>query len=140
MRRFRFVALALTISSLIWFIFNVIDVVQKKEWVITTAKITFIGLPQGNVYGTFTDIDNVIHESIRMYQDHRFTQVRALKKGADPEPYIGTTTKITYNPKTLIDKYGPDIEKYNPHYFSLIALTVSIVFLWLCMRKKGKVK
>ena len=128
--------MALTISSLIWCIFNVIDVVQKRDWVITTAKITFIGLPEGNVFGTFPDIDNVIHENVRMYQDHKFTQVRAFKKGADPEPYIGTIVKITYNPETLTDKYGPEIEKYHPHYFPLIALMVSIVFLWLCMRKR----
>lgn len=136
MRKFRFVALALASLSLIWCIFNIIDIAQKKEWVITTAKITFIGLPEGDVYGTFTDIDNVIHENVHMYQDHKFTQVGAFKKGADPEPYIGTIVKIRYNPNTLIDKHPPDIEKYYPNYISLITLTVSIIFLWACMRKK----
>ncbi|MGN0165847.1 MAG: hypothetical protein ACI39R_06660 [Lachnospiraceae bacterium] len=136
MRKFRFVALALAGLSLICVFFNIIDFVQKKEWVITTAEITFIGLPEGNVYGTFTDIDNVIHENIYMYQDYKFTQVRAFIKGTDPEPYIGTIVKIRYNPNTLIDNHQPDIEKYYPNYISLITLTVSIIFLWACMRKK----
>jgi hypothetical protein len=136
MRKFRFAALALAILSLIWCVFNVIDIIQKKDWVITTAEITFIGLPDGNVFGTFTDINNVVHEEVSMYQDYKFTVLGALKKGVDSEPYIGAKVNITYNPKTLTDKYGPEIEKYHPHYFSLIALMVSIVFLWLCMRKR----
>lgn len=136
MKILKFVALALTIFSPIWCIINVIDVIKKRDWVITTAKVTFIGLPQGNVFGTFTDVNNITYENVYMYQDNKFTQMRAFKKGTNSEPYIGTKVKIIYNPDNLTDKYQRNIEKYRTNYFPYVFLITSIIFLWACMRKK----
>lgn len=130
MRKFRFVALALVIISLIWCVFKIIDGIQKREWVITTATIYDIGLPDGAVFGTYKDQQGIVH-SQELYCS---TFYQVFDKNI--EKYNGKKVKIIYNPNTLTDKHKPDIEKYNPYYFSLIALVVSIMFLGLCIKKK----
>lgn len=76
--------------------------VERHDWIITTAEITFIGLPDGLVFGTFTDCNGKVHSNHRMYWDGKFERFYALTPWAkDPEPYYGTTVRIMYDPSTL---------------------------------------
>ena len=94
MRKFRFVVLALMIVSLIWCVFNIIDVVKKRGWIVTTATIERIGLPDGAVFGTYKDQEGSVHSG-ELYID-------SFLQGYDTntEKYIGENVKIIYQPQT----------------------------------------
>lgn len=134
MKKLRFFAVILIILSLIWCVFNIINSFEKSDWVVTTAEITFIALPEGKVIGKFSDVNNIVHKDVSMYQDYRFTVLRAFKKGINPEPYIGTKVKIIYNPYTnqiiSYDKFKKSC------IFSVISLIISFLLLWICIHKK----
>lgn len=46
---------------------------QQRNWVTATATITFVGLPDGAVIGTYTDINNQIHSDVTLYIDYFYT-------------------------------------------------------------------
>lgn len=111
--------------------YGIADMIKKKDWVGTTATITFIGTPYGDVYGSFTDERGVFHENVYMYRDGRFMSIRAAIKGEAPEPYIGTEVKIIYDPSS------PDgsmkIEEYTDTRLGTYGVIVRIWESALCI-------
>lgn len=106
--------------------------IKRSDWVITTAKITFIGTPEGVVFGTFTDYNGTVHSDQVMYIDGKF-QPKNLIKGTpryDPKPYIGKTVKIMYKPEAVNlgenIRIEADIDSYDKWLQSFIA--AGIVF------------
>ena len=90
MKRFFIVFLSLTVVvSMSLLFFNIKFRVDRCRWIITTAKITFIGLPDGIVFGTFTDCDG----KFQTYFNHIST---------DSDHYLGNTVRIMYDPSTLV--------------------------------------
>lgn len=106
------------------------DMIKKKDWESSAAAITFIGTPVGEVYGSFTDERGVFHENVYMYRDGKFMSIRAVITGEDPEPYIGTQVRITYDPSTL-DEYIK-IEEYEDTRVKIYNIIVYIKNLIAC--------
>lgn len=118
MKRFIIIVLSLiTVISLTMLVFAVKFRIERHRWVITTAEITFVGLPDGTVFGTFTDYNGKVHSEYSMYIDGRFQQ---YFNPVPIEPYIGNTVRIMYDPSTIdlegtyttINENGETITEY----------------------------
>lgn len=83
------------IISIIWCVFNVGFFLHRRDWVVATATITFVGLPDGAVIGAYTDADGNVHKDVALYIDY-FHQ----GYGADVDNMIGKEVSIIYNPIT----------------------------------------
>lgn len=101
MKRFLIIVLSLiTAISLIVLVFAIKFRIERHGWVVTTAEITFIGLPSGDVFGTFTDYNGKVHSEYGMYIDGRF-QPFLNPMPIKPETYLGRTVRIMYDPSTI---------------------------------------
>lgn len=101
MKRFIIIVLSLiTAISLTVLIFAIKFRIERQDWIITTAKITFIGLPDGIVFGTFTDYNGKVHSEYGMYIYGRF-QSYFNPTPIESESYLGRTVRIMYNPSTI---------------------------------------
>lgn len=136
-KRFFIIVLNLiTLISLTVLLFTIKLRVERHGWIITTAEITFIGTPDGVVFGTFTDYNGMIHTDQAMYIDDKFKPASLIKGPPryDPGPYIGKTVKIMYNPKTFIlgenIKTETDIDSYDKWLQDFIVF--GIVFIASC--------
>lgn len=144
----------IAIVSLIFSVFSVVIRVQRSDWIITTAKITFVGLPDGVVFGSFTDNNSVVHTDQAMYTDAKFMPAGLIKGPPrnDPELYIGKKVKIIYDPKALNMDNGMEIEVDIDSYdkwlrgiiISGIAFGISAAFLIVIfiydIKERGKLK
>lgn len=100
MKRFLSVILILSavLSSAV-FASCIVTRIRRSGWIVTTAEITFVGLPDGLVFGTFEDSDGTVHTDRILYSDVKF-QPKAILSGGPftaPGPYIGTTVRIMYD-------------------------------------------
>lgn len=120
MKRFLIIVLSLiTAISLTVLVFAVKFRIERHDWIITTAEITFIGLPSGDVFGTFTDYNGKVHSKNYMYIDGRF-QPFLNPMPIKPETYLGRTVRIMYDPSTIYseeiytttDENGETIAEY----------------------------
>ncbi len=145
MNRFLSVILIpIMILSMICFVYEIALRIQRNDWVITTAEITFVGLPDGTVFGTFRDSDGIVHADRILYRDVKFQPKFILSGGpmVNPEPYIGTTVRIMYNPDWLsMGHIGLDgIDSYdnwlNTCIGSGVCFGLSLFFLILLFRKR----
>lgn len=101
MKRFLIIVLSLIAAiSLTVLVFAVKFRIERHEWIITTAEITFVGLPDGLVFGTFSDYNGKVHSEHSMYIDGRF-QPYFNPTPIEPEPYLGSTVRIMYDPSTI---------------------------------------
>lgn len=101
MKRFFIVVLSITATiSLTIFVFNIKFRLERLSWTITTAEITFIDTPEGIVYGTFTDCNGKVHSNHSMYLDSNFLKFLNFS-AKDPNPYLGNTVRIMYDPSTI---------------------------------------
>ena len=48
-RRYKILILVIFILSIIWCAFNINTYMHQRNWVTTTATITFVGLPDGEL-------------------------------------------------------------------------------------------
>lgn len=120
MKRFLIVVLSLiTVISLAVLVFAAKFRIERCGWIITTAEVTFIGLPDGMVFGTFTDYNGQVHSEYSMYLDGRF-QMHFNPTPIEPETYLGRTVRIMYDPSTIdldethttINENGETIAEY----------------------------
>lgn len=105
-RALKVVSIVLSIISLVSLISSIHNIafrVQRSDWVITDAEITFIGLPDAAVEGNFTDFNGVFHSEQFLYLDWKFQKWGLYKPQfpsiADPDKYIGKTVRIMYDPE-----------------------------------------
>lgn len=112
--------------------------IERRDWIITTAEITFVGLPDGIVFGTFEDFNGTLHTDQVLYSDARFQPEFIISGGpiTDPEPYYGTTVRIMYSPE---DTDLRNIDSYDNWLADCIGSGVcfgaSLVFLILLYRR-----
>ena len=118
MKRFLIIVLSLiTVISLTILVFVVKFRIERHEWLITTAEITFVGMPDGLVFGTFTDYNGKVHSEYGMYIDGGF---QLYFNPAPIETYLGSTVRIMYDPSTIdpagtyttINENGETITEY----------------------------
>lgn len=111
MRRFFSVILIIiAAASLTLFVTCTVQGIRRSGWVVTAAEITFVGLPNGIVYGEFEDQDGNVHSEMCLYTDGKFMP-KGLIKGSpwvDPEPYYGKKVRIIYDPAGLADLNDPN--------------------------------
>ena len=115
------------ILSLIWCIHGVSALYQKRDWISGTATVTFIGLPQGTVFGDYTDINGTEHIEKALYIDYIY-QGRHIVN--EEYPLYGKSVRILYN----LNTGEVDIDNTILHYISVISLIISITLL-LIFRK-----
>lgn len=105
--------------------------VQMRNGEIADCTITFIGLPDGAVFGDFTDSDGVDHVNEYLYSSG-FLQ----GDSADVEKYYGTHIKILY------DKESGEIINYGQAVTSTLVcaflILISVIIIWIMKRKRKK--
>ena len=88
----------LLVLSLLWCVQGVWFLWNTRDWIPTTAEITSVTSPDGDVFGTYTDNHGVIHENVPLYMDGSFQNHRA---NADKiKKLIGEKVGILYHPDT----------------------------------------
>lgn len=142
------------IVSLVFSICSIVIRVQRSDWIITTAEITFVGLPDGTVFGSFTDNNGAVHTDQAMYTDDKFMPAGLIKGPSrnDPESYIGKTVKIMYDPMALNMDNGMEIESGIDSYdkwlrgiivsgsaFGVSAAFLIVIFIY-DIKERGKLK
>jgi len=132
MKKLSVLLYVILILSILSCIINCVVAFERRDWIETTAIITSVSLPDGIVNGTFTDSNNIIRDNVNLYQDNKFTVIGAFKKGANPELYIGTETKIVYNPD------NDEIEQSNKTKLMVSAIALVISITLLCLTQKHK--
>lgn len=134
MKTLRVLLYVILILSILLCTVNCVVTFQRKDWIETTAIITSVSLPDGIVNGTFTDSNNIVHDDVNLYQDNKYIVIGAFKKGTNPELYIGTETKIVYNPN------NGEIEQSNKMklIIYIIVLIISITLLRLSIKCERK--
>lgn len=140
----------IAIVSLIVFVCSVVNRVQRSDWIVTTAEITFVGLPDGVVFGSFTDNNGAVHTDWAMYTDAKFKPAGLIHGSPikDPEPYIGKTVKIMYDPRALNMDDGmvieTDIDSYDKWLRGIIVsgidFGISAALLIMIYKERGKSK
>lgn len=134
--------IAAAISAIV-FTYCVVQRIQRRDWVITTAEITFVELPHGIVCGTFEDTDGIMHTDFALYSDVRFGSKNLIRGGAwiDPEPFYGTTTRIYYDPEIIFTENGNirDADNYDQWLHACIGsgvcLAAALAAIILCKIK-----
>lgn len=105
--------------------------IERRDWIITTAEITFVGLPDGIVFGTFEDLNGTLHTDQVLYGDAWFQIVNE-----EPKSYYGTTVRIMYSSE---DTDLRNIDSYDNWLAACIGSGVcfgaSLVFLILLYRR-----
>lgn len=109
-------------TSVLCFIYSVKDYCSKKNWISSTATITFIGLPQGTVFGTYTDINGLEHTDVALYVDYIYQGSHIV---SEKYPLINKNVNIVYNLTTN----DVDLDYTFFYLFSLLSLLISITLL-----------
>lgn len=92
---FRNFILFLLIISVVGILVDVYYVAKYKNYHKTDAVITFIGLPDGAVFGDFVDLEGNVNTKVYLYTDFRFTEFFSVRKVNNDtiEKYIGKKLK-----------------------------------------------
>ncbi|MBE6880824.1 MAG: hypothetical protein E7490_08345 [Ruminococcaceae bacterium] len=122
------ISIIIFVLSVIWIVFNIITSIHRQSWIVTTATITFVGLPDGAVIGTYTDINNHTHSDVTLYIDF-------FHKGyhANVDELIGKEVDIIYNPLTgEVDKNSTA-----SYWFSFLLLLLSSLLMCFCIKSSA---
>jgi len=116
------IVLFILILSILQSIYSFKKIWQTRNWISTTAIVTDITLPDGDILGTYTDENNIIHSNVPLYTDFSYQGHRK-----DASLIIGKTVKIIYNP---INK------KTDKNYRFYYYLSIIISILLSCIYRK----
>ena len=89
LRRTTFIMIFIFITSLILSVYNVNRCIRTRNWYKTELTITFIGLPDGVVFGDYTDQNGVEQVNVSVYYDSSF-----VGNKTDTDKYIGKVVNI----------------------------------------------
>ena len=136
----------IVIISLVISISCIVVGVQRRDWIITTAEITFVAYPDGIVCGTFKDIYGIIHTDEPLYKSNGFTSTNIIRgnPAGDSEQFYGTTIRIIYDPKSInIEDRGLGvIDNYNHWFYTIIisnmcfVLSLSVIMFYKIKSRK----
>ncbi len=103
MKRLSIIFSVIAFFALIPTVYLTIFRIQRSDWVITDAEITFISSMDGTVEGTFTDFNGVVHSEQFLYIDWKFQKLGLIRPRfpsiANRNKYIGKTVRIMYDPE-----------------------------------------
>ena len=119
------------IISAVLCIFSIKDCITKREWQPAKAEITFVGLPDGAVIGTYTDSKGTIHTEEMLYIDF-------LHQGykAKVDDLIGKTVNIVYDEKTG----KTDIDRKREYFISAASFILSFLSVIIIYKKRKENK
>ena len=130
---FKIILIPVFIISLICSAYFTVKDIKVRNWHKTTLTVTFIGLPDGNVFGDYTDANGVQHKNEPAFIKSSFSGYKTKV-----EQYYGKTFTILDNPETgLIVNYD-DLFRDSMIFFGLTAL--SGILLFLSIKQQGKHK
>ena len=126
---FRIVLIIVIVISALFMCGSIGRLIQMRNGEIADCTITFIGLPDGAVFGDFTDSDGVDHVDEYLYLNG-FLQ----GDSADVERYYGVHIKILY------DKQSGEIINYGYTVTSTLIgallILISVIIIWIMKRKR----
>ena len=88
-----FIMIFIFITSLILSVYNVNRCIRTRNWYKTELTITFIGLPDGVVFGDYTDQNGVEQVNVSVYYDSSF-----VGNKTDTDKYIGKVVNLAIDP------------------------------------------
>jgi len=94
----------IVVVVLIWFALNLVTGIFtlcfSKDLYKTTATVTFVGLPEGTVFGNFTDSKGNEYVEKVMFQKAEFSRLGASKINQEKfDRYVGSEITILYDEK-----------------------------------------
>lgn len=120
----RFILLPVFILSLIGAVYYAAKDIKVRNWYKTTLTVTFIGLPEGNVFGDYTDAHGVRHQNEPAFVNSAFSGYKT-----DVKQYYGSTFTILNDPETGVNLNYDGLIKNNIICFGLTSLSGAILFL-----------
>lgn len=126
---FRIVLIIVIVISALFMCGSIGRLIQMRNGEIADCTITFIGLPDGAVFGDFTDSDGVEHANEYLYLNG-FLQ----GDSADVEKYYGTHIKILYDKESgEIINYGHTVTSA---LIGALLILISVIIIWIMTRKR----
>lgn len=120
----RVITILFFIISLIGAVYYAAKDIKVRNWHKTTLTVTSIGLPEGNVFGDYTDANGVPHQDEPAFIDSSLSGYKT-----DVEQYYGRTFTILNDPETgRILNYDNLIEN-NIFYFGLTAVSGALLLI-----------
>lgn len=108
---------------------NIHSIIKSRSYHKTEAKITFIGLPDGTVYGNFVDAKGILHIDAYLYTDIKFTEFFSIKKTSSQkiDKHIGKKISILFDARTnTIINYENMVK--NTILYNIVLMISCIVF------------
>ena len=90
-----FIVIFMFLISLILSVFNVTRCIKQRNWYKTELTITAIGLPDGAVFGDYTDKEGVKHLNESVFYDPALAGYKT-----DTDKYSGKVITISIDPET----------------------------------------
>ncbi len=134
MRKLKNILILFHILAIIVCIFSIQNLWEKKEWLTTTATITFIGKPQGFVFCEYVDKEGVLHSEDDPTHNPSYRDGRYMGHSGGVSSLIGKTIKIAYNP----DSGRIEKDHHLMCYCHIFSYILSIVLL--CVYRKVMLK
>ena len=114
--------------SAIFICVNISRLVQMRNGETADCTITFIGLPDGAVFGDFTDSNGVDHVNEYLYISDFVRWHRA-----EAEKYYGSHIKILYDKESgKIINYGYTVTST---FIGTVLILISLIVIWIMKRK-----
>ncbi|MDE6088579.1 MAG: hypothetical protein K2G25_09360 [Oscillospiraceae bacterium] len=134
MKKIKIILVIFHIFSIIICGFAIDTLLERKEWLTTTATITFIGKPQGIVFCEYVDNKGVLHSEDDPTDNPSYCDSRYMGHSGDVSSLIGKTVKIVYHPVSgRIEK-----DHHLMCYYHIFSYMLSIVLL--CVYRKVMLK
>ena len=115
------ISVLFVLSEVFW-LFQLIDILGEigQYTYETTATIDFIGLPDGTIFVSCYDEDNVLHEDVKIRNRSIYGDFSRV------ESYYGTEIKIRLNPET-------DHAIWLSEYYGLWIIVIIIPLVYLIL-------
>ncbi len=105
---------------------------ERKDLIVTTATITFIGRPDGLVFFEYVDKEGVLHSEDDPTDNPSYRDGRYMGHSGDISSLIGKTVKIAYNPVSG----RIDIDHHLMCYCHIFSYILSVILLCLYWKMK----
>lgn len=119
----RFILIPVFILSLIGAVYYAAKDIKVRNWYKTTLTVTFIGKPDGTVFGDYTDAKGQLHQNKPAYYEPFFSGY-----SKDAEQYYGKVVTIMENPETGEVLNYDGLIRNNILCFGLTSLSGAILF------------
>ena len=128
----RVILITVFIISLIKLSFCAVKDIKVRDWHKTTLTVTFIGLPDGTVFGDYTDANGQYHQNEPVFHKSSFFGYHK-----DVEQYYGKAITILDDPATGEVLNYDDLFPKNILYLGLAVISGVLLFISIKYRKRA---